>query len=72
MRRPKERGMVSQFDGKRYWVAGWRIEPGESGLMRPSTQTAMVTERKDLVGGWVVKRWDGTYCRNKTLRLGWR
>jgi hypothetical protein len=54
MRRPKERGMVSQFDGKRYWVAGWRIEPGESGLMRPSTQTAMVTERKDLVGGWVV------------------
>jgi hypothetical protein len=35
--------MVSQLLGKRYWVAGSRMEPGVLGLTRPSTQTAMVT-----------------------------
>jgi hypothetical protein len=31
------------LEGKRYWGDGWRIEPGEVGLRRPSVQTAIVT-----------------------------
>lgn len=44
IRRPKESGRVSQFEGKRYVVAGSRKEPGVWGFMNPSTKT-MVTTR---------------------------
>lgn len=43
MMRPKLRGRVAQFSGKRNVVAGCRREPGASGLINPSTQMRMTT-----------------------------
>lgn len=43
MMRPKLRGRVAQFSGKRNVLAGWRREPGASGLINPSTQMRMTT-----------------------------
>src|SRR5690242_7817870 len=48
MRRPKERGIVIQFSGNKYWVMGWRIDPGASALSRPSTHTAIVIPKQDM------------------------
>lgn len=49
MRRPKERGSVIQFSGKIYVFAGVRRDPGESGLIKPSTTTATTTGKMSVL-----------------------
>lgn len=44
MRRPKERGSVSQFAGNKYVGIGSRNEPGACGLMKPSMKTINTTK----------------------------
>lgn len=41
--RPKLKGRVAQFSGKRNVLAGCCREPGASGLIKPSTQMRITT-----------------------------
>jgi len=64
IRRPNDKGKVSQFEGNKYVVAGSRSDPGVSGLINPSMKIIKTTKELLIYASFhaTIEQHSKTYC----------